>query len=140
MWDGGKNGQKGDFPTWRTLKNARRSPAGIFWHSKMLAGVPLAFFCPQKCSPGSRWRFFALKNARRGPAGIFWHSKMLAGVPLAFFGTQKCWRLSRGHFLALRNTGDRCAGIYFSKIISTSPFYRGCGYIKCAVSKFTGRQ
>ena len=31
-------------------------------------------------------------------------------------------------------------GTYFSKIISTSPFYRGCGYIKCDVSKFTGQQ
>ena len=81
----GKNGHKGGLPTWRTLKNARRSPAdiflalrnarwgpaGVFWHSKMLAGVPLAFFCPQKCSPGSRWHFLALKNARWGPADIF---------------------------------------------------------------------
>ena len=72
----------------------------------MLAGVPLAFFCPQKCSLESRWHFFALRNARRGPADIFWYSEMLAGVPLAFFGPQKCWRLIRWHFLALRNAGD----------------------------------
>ena len=83
MWDGGKNGQKGGLPTWRALKNARWGPAGIFLPSEMLAGVPLAFFCPQKCSPGSRWHFLALKNARRGPADIF---------------------------LALRNAGDSLVG------------------------------
>ena len=38
----------------------------------MLAGVPLAFFCPQKCSLGSRWHFFS---------------------------TQKCWRLRCGQVL-----------------------------------------
>ena len=99
MWDGGKNGHKGGIPTWRALKNARRSPAGVFLPSKMLAGVPLAFFSTQKCSLGSRWHFLALKNARWGTAGIFWHSEMLATNARAFFGTQKCWRLIRGHFL-----------------------------------------
>ena len=57
MWDGGKNGQTGDLPTRRALKNARRSPAGVFLPSEMLAGVPLTFF--------------ALRNARWGPACIF---------------------------------------------------------------------
>ncbi len=79
MWDGGKNGQKGGLPTWRVLKNARRSPAGVFLPSEMLAGVPLTFF---------------------------WPSEMLATDARAFFGTQKCWRLMRGHFFALRNAGD----------------------------------
>ena len=44
MWDGGKNGQKGGLPTWRALKNARQGPAGIFWHSEMLATEVRAFF------------------------------------------------------------------------------------------------
>ena len=60
----------------------------------MLAGVPLAFFCPQKCSPGSRWHFLALRNARWGPAGTFWHSEMLARVPLELFALDFRWAFS----------------------------------------------
>ena len=63
MWDGGKNGQKGGLPTWRTLKNARWSPAGIFWHSEMLATDARAFLGPQKCWRLIRGHFLALRNA-----------------------------------------------------------------------------
>ena len=85
MWDGGKNGQKGGLPTRDTTSQTEKvrsrcgtgakmvikvvSRLGGLW--KMLAGVQLAFFCPQKCSPGSRWHFLALKNAGDWCASIF---------------------------------------------------------------------
>ena len=82
--------EKGGLPTWRALKNARRSPAGVF-------------FALRNARRGPAGIFLALRNAGDWVAGIFWHSEMLATESRAFFGTQKCWRLSRGHLLFKNN-------------------------------------
>ncbi len=134
MWDGGKNGQKGGLPTRDTTSQTekvrsrcgtgvktvkkevsrlgtrplrlKRSAPDVGRGEKWSKRWPPDSEDSEKCSPESRWHFFALKNARWGPAGIFWHSEMLATDVRAFFGTQKCWRLRCEHFFALRNAGD----------------------------------